>query len=146
MAHTEKLANKFTCPNNKKCNPHFLWINPWHPKTKRFELATNKGHPEAFLNPKHKRGSKLRGVKEKKAKGVPQILMGASSSSKLGWLMKMSLEATQSCLISDSESWTCLPGQANQTPIKQHCCLISYSKSWTRRGIEFSQCQCSISY
>ena len=54
-----------------------------------------------------------------KAKGVPQILMGASSSSKLGWLMKMSLEATQSCLISDSESWTCFPGRANRTSVRR---------------------------
>lgn len=45
--------------------------------------------------------------------------MGASSSSKLGCLMKMSLEATQSCLISDSESWTCLPGRANRTSVSR---------------------------
>lgn len=50
-------------------------------------------------------------------KGIPQILIGASSSSKLGWRRKISLEATQSCLISDSESWTCLPGLPDRTSV-----------------------------
>lgn len=31
----------------------------------------------------------------------------------------MSLEATQSCLISDSESWTCLPGLADRTSVSR---------------------------
>ena len=35
-------------------------------------------------------------------------MIGASSSRRLGWLRKLSLEATQSCLISASFSWTCL--------------------------------------
>lgn len=45
--------------------------------------------------------------------------MGASSSSKLGCWRKISLEATQSCLISDSESWTCFPGLANRTSVSR---------------------------
>lgn len=40
----------------------------------------------------------------------PQILMGASSSSRLGWDMKVSLAVKHSSLISFSESCTCLPG------------------------------------
>lgn len=46
---------------------------------------------------------------------IPQILIGASSSRRLDCWRKISLEATQSCLISFSESWTCFPGLADRT-------------------------------
>lgn len=42
---------------------------------------------------------------------LPQILIGASSSNKLGCCKKISLETTQSWRISDSDSWTCFPGR-----------------------------------
>jgi hypothetical protein len=47
------------------------------------------------------------GKKEKKKdvkdrKGVPQILMGASSSRRIGWVMKISRAFVQRCLISYS--------------------------------------------
>jgi hypothetical protein len=50
--------------------------------------------------------------------GVPAILMGASSSSRLGWRMNTSLEAAQSCRISPSPSCTCctcFPGRHRRT-------------------------------
>lgn len=50
-------------------------------------------------------------------KGIPQILMGASSSRRLGWLIKISRDATQSCLISDSVSCTSFPGFEDRTSI-----------------------------
>lgn len=43
-------------------------------------------------------------------KTSPQILIGASSSRRLGCWRKISLDTPQSCRISDSESCTCLPG------------------------------------
>ena len=48
--------------------------------------------------------------KEKRADfsiSLPQILIGASSSRRFGWLRKTPLEAKQSCLISASVKWTC---------------------------------------
>jgi hypothetical protein len=41
---------------------------------------------------------------------IPQILMGASSSSRLGWCRKISLAAAHSCLISDSDNCAFFPG------------------------------------
>lgn len=43
--------------------------------------------------------------------------MGASSLRRLGWLMKIWREATDSCLISDSLSCTNLPGLEDRTSI-----------------------------
>lgn len=43
--------------------------------------------------------------------------MGASSSRRLGWLMKISRDAAQSCLISDSVSCTNFPGFEDRTSI-----------------------------
>lgn len=45
----------------------------------------------------------------------PQILMGASSSKRMGCCMKMSLAFTHSILISPSNSCTCFPGRAPGT-------------------------------
>ena len=47
--------------------------------------------------------------------GIPQILMGAWSSRRLGCWMKISRAARQSCRISDSDNWTCFPGRASRT-------------------------------
>ena len=41
---------------------------------------------------------------------LPQILIGASNSRRLGWLMKISLAVKHSCRISCSVNCTCLPG------------------------------------
>jgi len=50
-------------------------------------------------------------AQEPREKGeIPQILMGASSSSRLGCERKISLAAAQSCLISDSDSCAFFPG------------------------------------
>lgn len=70
---------------------------------------------------------------------IPQILMGASSSSKLGCWRKMSLEATQSCLISDSDSWTCFPGRANRTSVSRR--IMSSS---TASSIPCCCCPCCV--
>lgn len=43
---------------------------------------------------------------------VPHILMGASSSKRIGCCMKMSLAFTHSILISPSSNCTCFPGRA----------------------------------
>jgi guanylate kinase len=58
----------------------------------------------------HKRAQKR--LKEKTVHNtnfqyLPQIFIGASSSRRLGWLRKISLDTTQSCRISASERCTC---------------------------------------
>ena len=60
-----------------------------------------------------------------KQERVPQILMGASSSNKLGCCKKISLEMRQSWRISDSDSCTCFPGR----PRTSRSRLIMPSKS-----------------
>ena len=47
--------------------------------------------------------------------GAPQILIGASSSSSTGWLMKTSRALVQSPRISASVRLTCLPGRLPRT-------------------------------
>lgn len=54
--------------------------------------------------------------------------MGASSSNKLGCCKKISLETTQSCRISDSESWTCLPGRPRTSRSRL---IMSSSRDWS---------------
>lgn len=49
-------------------------------------------------------------TKQNSKKILPQILMGASSSRRLGCCRKISLDFKQSLLISDSDSCTCFPG------------------------------------
>lgn len=49
--------------------------------------------------------------KKKRVVKIPQILIGASSSNKLGCCKKISREVTQSWRISDSDNWTCFPGR-----------------------------------
>ena len=51
----------------------------------------------------------------KKSKDGPHILMGASSSSKMGWLMKISLAFVHRYLISYSWSCTGFPGRLPRT-------------------------------
>lgn len=46
---------------------------------------------------------------KKGKKRIPQILMGALSSRRLGWDKKIWRALTQSCRISPSDSWTCFP-------------------------------------
>lgn len=65
-------------------------------------IKSNKHEPK-----KYKINSINWKTKEEKLISLPQILMGASSSSKLGWLRKISLDIAQSCLISASVSCTC---------------------------------------
>ena len=50
---------------------------------------------------------------------IPQILMGASSSSKIGWLIKISRAFMQRERISDSNSCTCFPGLLPRTSSKR---------------------------
>lgn len=45
----------------------------------------------------------------------PHIFIGASSSSSIGWLMKISRAFVQRCLISYSASWTGFPGRLPRT-------------------------------
>jgi len=73
-----------------------------------------------------------------KKRKVPQILRGASSSKRLGWLEKISLETRQSCLISGSESCTCLPG----LPLTSSSLLMIPSR--TARSIRSLRFQKSI--
>lgn len=63
------------------------------------------------LHPKGQEKSHTRKKKTWDFAEVPQILMGAHSSSKLGCFKKISLETAQSCRISDSDNCTCLPGR-----------------------------------
>ena len=44
-----------------------------------------------------------------------RTLIGASSSSRMGWLMKISRDLVHSQRISCSCSWTCLPGRLPRT-------------------------------
>ena len=46
---------------------------------------------------------------------LPQILIGASSSSRIGWLIKISLAFVHKYLISYSASWTGFPGRLPRT-------------------------------
>nr|DAD19056.1 TPA_asm: hypothetical protein HUJ06_020519 [Nelumbo nucifera] len=46
------------------------------------------------------------------AMNISHIFMGASSSRRLGWLTKISLDEVQSCRISASVSWTCFDARA----------------------------------
>ena len=56
----------------------------------------------------------------------PHILMGASSSSRMGWLMKISRAFVQRYLISYSCSWTGFPGRFPRTGGKSfHQLIIS---------------------
>lgn len=55
------------------------------------------------------------GREGREGKNGPQILMGASSSRRIGWLMKISRALVQRNLISYSCSWTCLPGRLPRT-------------------------------
>ena len=48
----------------------------------------------------------------------PQILRGASSSSRIGWLRKSSLDLRHRPLISVSVNWTFLPGRDPRTETK----------------------------
>src|ERR1044072_1528640 len=62
-----------------------------------------------YLNKKKKSDFQIK--KEHGAsKCIPHILIGASSSKSIGCFKKISLETTQSFLISASESCTCFPG------------------------------------
>lgn len=49
-------------------------------------------------------------VLRRKDTDVPHILMGASSSSRIGWLMKISRAVVHKYRISDSKSCTGFPG------------------------------------
>jgi len=49
--------------------------------------------------------------KNTELKNLPQILIGASSSNKLGCCKKISLAVEHSWRISVSDSWTCFPGR-----------------------------------
>jgi len=71
------------------------------------------------------------GQKKDKHKNIPQILIGASSSSKLGCWRKISLEAEQSCLISASDNWTCFPGRDNRTSVSRRIMSSSTASSIT---------------
>lgn len=57
----------------------------------------------------------IKRLRRKGRSGLPQILMGASSSSRIGWLMKISRALVHRNLISYSSSWTCLPGRLPRT-------------------------------
>src|SRR5271154_6637060 len=54
---------------------------------------------------------------------VPHILRGASSSRRMGWLMKISRAFVQRNRISYSASWTCFPGRLPRTRarLEVHC-------------------------
>ena len=68
---------------------------------------------------------------------LPQILMGASSSSRTGWEMKISRDLMQSQRISFSVKFTCLPGRAPRTD--RSCSMIwSTSKLSSVIGVKFS--------
>lgn len=74
------------------------------------------------------------------SKDEPQILMGASSSNKIGWFMKISRAFVQRYLISYSCSCTGLPGRLPRTVIKkrkktdahQYCCSKTRARSGMR--------------
>lgn len=53
---------------------------------------------------------------------IPQILMGASSSSRMGWLMKISLAFVHRYLISYSANWTGFPGRLPRTGGRKIAC------------------------
>jgi hypothetical protein len=48
---------------------------------------------------------------------LPHIFRGASSSRRMGWLMKISRAFVQRNRISYSASWTCLPGRLPRTGV-----------------------------
>jgi hypothetical protein len=54
-------------------------------------------------------------ISSERAHDAPHILIGASSSSKMGWLMNISRALVQRYLISYSWSWTGLPGRLPRT-------------------------------
>lgn len=73
----------------------------------------------------------------------PQILMGASSSNRIGWFMKISRAFVQRYLISYSCSCTGLPGRFPRTVKKrekkdtdQYSC--SKTRAWFGRGMRWS--------
>lgn len=53
----------------------------------------------------------------------PQILIGASSSRRIGWLMKMSRDLVQRYRISCSASCTCFPGLLPRTARREIQCV-----------------------
>jgi hypothetical protein len=59
------------------------------------------------------------GYDETTIEDLPHILMGASSSRRMGWLIKMSLAFVQRYLISYSWSWTGFPGRLPRTAIQR---------------------------
>jgi len=85
------------------------------------------------------------GQKKDKHKNIPQILIGASSSSKLGCWRKISLEAEQSCLISASDNWTCFPGRDNRTSVSRRIMSSSTVSSITWAcGCGCGGCPCAL--
>lgn len=114
QAHRQQISRQGT-----KTDPKHLD----HKKSasiKPSQLTSSTGIPL----PKHERARFREGdarVKKKKKattaswkrrrKKLPQILIGASSSNKLGCCKKISLEAAQSWRISDSDNCTCFPGR-----------------------------------
>ena len=84
-----------------------------HNKNWKLDKQSNQ-NPERNTSPYNQIELKKRGnrkIEHGFHKFIPQILRGASSSKRLGWLKKISFETTQSCLISASESCTCFPGR-----------------------------------
>jgi hypothetical protein len=78
-----------------------------HKTKQRHTPLTNQSSPQdVILDPRHEEIAQ----EPRERGGIPQILMGASSSSRLGCCRKISLAAAQSCLISDSDSCAFFPG------------------------------------
>lgn len=65
----------------------------------------------------------------------PHIFIGASSSSSIGWLMKISLAFVQRCLISYSASWTGFPGRLPRTASIRRQRFFLHVIAVPRRGL-----------
>lgn len=82
-----------------------------------------------YPNTENRRQKMWESAKTKnKNKKIPQILMGASSSNKLGCCKKISLETTQSCRISESDSWTSFPARPRTSKSRL---IISSRTAWS---------------
>lgn len=78
-------------------------------QTPKYRSSNQQNDNTQFKNLEINMVIKVRRIK--KWRKIPQILIGASSSNKLGCCKKISLETAQSWRISDSDSCTCFPGR-----------------------------------
>lgn len=79
----------------------------------------------------HRAGLGLVSIKFREQGTSDHTLMGASSSSRIGWPMKISRAFVQRNLISVSSSWTCFPGRLPRTSSRRSMMESRSTSCWS---------------